>query len=109
MEAEKKIVGRRTIKVGLWGGHGGTSWDDGSFNGVREITLVYDRCIDSIRVKYDKNGKPVQGEKHGGNGGHRTASSCGSPQGFLFLDLMESDDELTQPDHNQLRPDLTKF
>ncbi|XP_077228321.1 jacalin-related lectin 19-like [Tasmannia lanceolata] len=72
MESAEKNVGRKTIKVGPWGGNGGSSWDDGSFNGIREITLVYDRCIDSIRVEYDKNGKNVLAEKHGGNGGTRT-------------------------------------
>lgn len=59
--------------MGSWGGNGGKSWDDGNFTGVREITLVYDRCIDSIRVVYDKNGKPFTAEKHGGVGGKRTA------------------------------------
>lgn len=61
-----------SVVVGPWGGNGGTAWDDGVYNGVREITLVYDRCIDSIRVVYDKNGKPVTAEKHGGVGGNKT-------------------------------------
>ncbi|XP_020983581.1 jacalin-related lectin 19 isoform X4 [Arachis duranensis] len=64
---------KKSITVGSWGGNGGKSWDDGNFTGVREITLVYDRCIDSIRVVYDKNGKPFTAEKHGGVGGKRTA------------------------------------
>ncbi|XP_006853911.2 jacalin-related lectin 19 [Amborella trichopoda] len=72
-EEERERTSRKTIKVGPWGGHGGSPWDDGSFNGVRQITLVYDRCIDSIRVEYDKNGKLVMAEKHGGDGGNRTA------------------------------------
>lgn len=59
--------------VGPWGGTGGISWDDGSYNGVREIRLVYDWCIDSIHVVYDKKGKPVSVEKHGGGGGNKTA------------------------------------
>ncbi|XVF86769.1 hypothetical protein PTKIN_Ptkin18bG0069500 [Pterospermum kingtungense] len=62
-----------SVVVGPWGGNGGTPWDDGTNHGVREITLVYDRCIDSFRVIYDKNGKPVAGEKHGGVGGNKTA------------------------------------
>ncbi|RVW51917.1 Jacalin-related lectin 19 [Vitis vinifera] len=59
----------------IWsmGGDGGSSWDDGSYSGVRGITIVYDRCIDWIRVVYDKNGKPVTGQKHGGVGGNKTA------------------------------------
>lgn len=59
--------------VGPWGGNGGSNWDDGSFNGVREIKLMYGRCIDSIRVVYDRNGRPVAAEKRGGGGGTKTA------------------------------------
>lgn len=59
--------------VGPWGGNGGSAWDDGSYNGIREITIVHARCIDSIKVVYDKNGKPFMGEKHGGVGGSRTS------------------------------------
>ncbi|KAL4194510.1 hypothetical protein AMTRI_Chr05g59680 [Amborella trichopoda] len=66
-------VHRKIIKIGPWGGQGGSPWDDGSFDGVSQITLVYDRCIDSIRVEYDKNGKLVMAEKHGGDGGNHTA------------------------------------
>ncbi|XP_068657704.1 jacalin-related lectin 19 [Aristolochia californica] len=75
METQKKKNSetRKNIVVGPWGGNGGTPWDDGSFTGVREITLVYDRCIDSIRVLYDKSGRPFLAEKHGGNGGSLTA------------------------------------
>lgn len=75
MESEKKDKGAKkmkTIKVGIWEGHGGRAWDDGSYNGIREITLKYDRCIDSIEVLYyDKAGKPVNSsQKHGGTGGN---------------------------------------
>ena len=71
--------------VGAWGGDGGSSWDDGSYSGVRGITIVYDRCIDWIRVVYDKNGKPVTGQKHGGVGGNKTAEvEAGSVLIFPF-------------------------
>ncbi|XP_045804803.1 jacalin-related lectin 19 isoform X1 [Trifolium pratense] len=70
MEATGK---KKSVIVGPWGGNGGTSWDDGTFTGIREIKLVYDRCIDSICVVYDKNGKPFATEKHGGVGGNKTA------------------------------------
>ncbi|EXB34860.1 hypothetical protein L484_008121 [Morus notabilis] len=76
MDGKKENQGSgnsKGIAVGPWGGNGGNSWDDGAYSGVREITLFYDRCIDSIRVVYDKNGKPVAAEKHGGIGGSRTA------------------------------------
>ncbi|KAM7255724.1 hypothetical protein ACFE04_008622 [Oxalis oulophora] len=52
---------------------GGTIWDDGAYHGVREIKLVYDHCIDSIQVVYDKNGKPITAPKRGGIGGSYTA------------------------------------
>lgn len=63
---------KRRIEIGPWGGHGGSAWDDGSYDGIREISLVYGRCIDSIKVVYDKNGRPFTAEKHGGNGGDKT-------------------------------------
>ncbi|RDX85319.1 Jacalin-related lectin 19, partial [Mucuna pruriens] len=46
---------RKSVVVGPWGCNGGNSWDDGTLIGVREIKLVYDCCIDSIHVVYDKN------------------------------------------------------
>ncbi|XP_027168175.1 jacalin-related lectin 19 [Coffea eugenioides] len=75
MEGESNQSGekKKRIAVGPWGGNGGSPWDDGSYNGVREITLVHARCIDSMRVVYDKNGKPFVGEKHGGVGGSKTS------------------------------------
>ncbi|PSR96896.1 Jacalin-related lectin like, partial [Actinidia chinensis var. chinensis] len=75
---------RMIVVVGPWGGNGGSYWDDGSYNGVREISLAYGRCIDSICVVYDKNGKPVAAEKHGGVGGNRTAEiTLQYPEEFL--------------------------
>ncbi|KAL8537710.1 hypothetical protein ACS0TY_012744 [Phlomoides rotata] len=71
MEEEKTSEGREII-VGPWGGNGGANWDDGCYNGVREITITYARCIDSIRITYDNNGRPILGEKHGGVGGIKT-------------------------------------
>ncbi|KAJ9190292.1 hypothetical protein P3X46_001511 [Hevea brasiliensis] len=81
---EKSSGKKKSILVGPWGGNGGSSWDDGMYNGVREITLVFDRCIDSIQVVYDKNGKPVTAEKHGGVGGSNTAEiKLQYPEEFL--------------------------
>ncbi|KAD4889342.1 hypothetical protein E3N88_21415 [Mikania micrantha] len=56
-----------------WGGNGGHEWDDGVHNGVKEITLVYGRCIHSIQLTYDNNGKHFLAEKHGGIGGTKSA------------------------------------
>ena len=75
--------------LGPWGGNGGTNWDDGTYHGVREITIVYDRCIDSIRAVYDKNGKSIPAEKHGGLGGNRTAE-VSSIFSFLFCPHLNS-------------------
>ncbi|KAI8529634.1 hypothetical protein RHMOL_Rhmol12G0240000 [Rhododendron molle] len=66
-QAGKKM----SIVVGPCGGKGGSYWDDGNYSGVREISLVYGLVIDSIRVVYDENGKPVLADKHGGTGGSR--------------------------------------
>ncbi|XP_035833065.1 jacalin-related lectin 19 [Helianthus annuus] len=63
----------KSKELGSWGGNGGDEWEDGAHNGVREITLVYGSCIDSIRVTYDNNGKPFLAEKHGGFGGTKSA------------------------------------
>lgn len=70
---EGKCRKKKSVIVGPWGGNGGNTWDDGTFTGVREIRLAYDRCIDSILVVYDKHGKPFTAEKHGGVGGNKTA------------------------------------
>ncbi|KAK9066199.1 hypothetical protein SSX86_013520 [Deinandra increscens subsp. villosa] len=59
--------------VGPWGGNVGKYWDDGVHTGVREITLVYTTCIESIHVTYDNNGKSFRGVKHGGMGGTKSA------------------------------------
>ncbi|KAG8388373.1 hypothetical protein BUALT_Bualt02G0119200 [Buddleja alternifolia] len=75
---------QNTIVVGLLGGPGGSKWDDGSYDGVKEITLKYGSCIDSIQVVYENNSKPVYGEKHGGSGGANTAQiKLQSPEEFL--------------------------
>lgn len=75
---------KKTIEVGPWGGNGGADWDDGIYNGVREITLVYGHCIDSISVVYDRNGKPVKAETHGGRGGNQTAEVRSDPCTLFF-------------------------
>ncbi|KAL3528657.1 hypothetical protein ACH5RR_007979 [Cinchona calisaya] len=86
MEGDSNQIGekKKSIAVGPWGGNGGTAWDDGSYNGVREIKLVYHLCIDSMRVVYDKNGKPFTAEKHGGAGGNITSEiKLQFPEEFL--------------------------
>lgn len=68
-----RIQQDKSIELGPWGGNGGCSWNDGVHSGIREISIVYGSCIDSICVTYDKFGKPFLGEKHGGMGGTKAA------------------------------------
>ncbi|KAF0916734.1 hypothetical protein E2562_011577 [Oryza meyeriana var. granulata] len=63
------VASSKAIKVGPWGGAAGSPWDDGAHRGVRSITVTYGRFLESMRVEYDKNGRPFLGEKHGGGGG----------------------------------------
>ncbi|KAB1218458.1 Agglutinin alpha chain [Morella rubra] len=82
--ASEKSKSNGIILLGPWGGNGGISWDDGTYHGVREIIVVYGRCIDSIQMVYDKNGKPVSAEKHGGVGGNQiTEIKLQYPEEFL--------------------------
>ncbi|KAL4285382.1 hypothetical protein GQ457_16G013480 [Hibiscus cannabinus] len=60
------------ITYGPWGGNGGTKFDDGTYTGVRQITLSRNVGIVSIKVCYDRQGQAVWGSKHGGTGGFRT-------------------------------------
>ncbi|KAL5221627.1 hypothetical protein ABZP36_026340 [Zizania latifolia] len=60
------VASSKAIKVGPWGGDAGSPWDDGAHRGVRSITVTYGRFLDSLKVEYDRNGRPVLGEKHGG-------------------------------------------
>ncbi|KAJ0709632.1 putative jacalin-like lectin domain-containing protein [Helianthus annuus] len=62
-----------SIQLEPWGGNVGNYWDDGVHGGVREITLVYGTCIDSIRVTYDNDDKSFRAMKHGGMGGTKSA------------------------------------
>ena len=64
------VASSKVIKVGPWGGRGGSPWDDGPHRGVRSITLTHGRFLESMQVEYvDRNGRPVLGEKHGGGTG----------------------------------------
>ncbi|KQK05125.1 jacalin-related lectin 19 isoform X2 [Brachypodium distachyon] len=69
----RMVASKKLMKVGPWGGSGGTPWDDGGHTGIRSITMCYDhRCVDSIAVEYDQSGIPVHGDRHGGAGGNQT-------------------------------------
>ncbi|KAF8019853.1 hypothetical protein BT93_G0518 [Corymbia citriodora subsp. variegata] len=51
--------------IGPFGGLGGCAWDDGKFNGVREIEVMHDNVIHYIKFVYDKNGEQVCSVMHG--------------------------------------------
>ncbi|XP_072967200.1 uncharacterized protein [Typha angustifolia] len=61
LEQSQKLIiaSSKIVTVRSRGGNRGSAWDDGSHNGVREITTTYGKCIDSIVIKYHENGKPV--------------------------------------------------
>ncbi|XP_050379791.1 jacalin-related lectin 33-like [Argentina anserina] len=63
---------------------GGGPWDDGIHDGIREINLVYGKCIDSMCVFYDKNGELVKGERRGG---HDMCSEFNKPISFAEIKL----------------------
>ncbi|KAH9326938.1 hypothetical protein KI387_007116, partial [Taxus chinensis] len=72
MSLSKHKSNKSVISVGPWGGNGGSPWDDGDFKGIRQIVIVHAGAIDSIRIEYDKNGRSIWSDKHGGNGGDKT-------------------------------------
>ncbi|CAK7346306.1 unnamed protein product [Dovyalis caffra] len=51
---------------GLWGGGGGTPWDDGVFSGVKKIFLTKGEAIYCIQIEYDRNGQSLWSARHGG-------------------------------------------
>jgi len=48
----------------------GQQWDDEIYTTIREITIYSGWVIDSIQVVYDLEGRPVSGQKHGGDKGY---------------------------------------
>ena len=61
------------------GWHRGHPWDDGGHSGIRSITMSYDRCMESISVEYDRDGRPVPGERHGGAAASHTTQARTTP------------------------------
>lgn len=59
------------LTYGPWGGNGGSLFDDGVYDGIRQINLSRNVGIVSLRVCYDQNGQPVRGSKNGGTGGFK--------------------------------------
>ncbi|KAG8363452.1 hypothetical protein BUALT_Bualt19G0024000 [Buddleja alternifolia] len=62
---------QKTIAIGPWGGLGADCFDDGTYCGVRKITVNYGSCINLIEIVYEKNCKQVV-KSHGRWGGENT-------------------------------------
>ncbi|WRX30428.1 Jacalin-like lectin domain - like 2 [Theobroma cacao] len=60
------------LSYGPWGGNGGAKFDDGTYTGIRQITLSRNVGIVWIKACYDRDGQAVWGSKHGGTGGFKT-------------------------------------
>ncbi|GLJ34082.1 hypothetical protein SUGI_0685170 [Cryptomeria japonica] len=60
------------FSMGMFGGGGGGSWDDGIHSGIREIVVTFGSVVDSITVRYDQKGLPQWSECRGGTGAPST-------------------------------------
>ncbi|CAI9116823.1 OLC1v1018087C1 [Oldenlandia corymbosa var. corymbosa] len=88
----EKVASRNSqdvVTYGPWGGNGGSLFDDGVYDGIKEIHLSRNVGIVSIRVCYDLNGQPEWGDKNGGTGGFKsdrvTSLLAGHFFQFLFV------------------------
>lgn len=57
---------KQIVKSRTWGGNGGSLFDDGEYDGVRQIILTRNVGIVSIQVCYEQKGQHVWGSKNGG-------------------------------------------
>lgn len=60
-----------TVTYGPWGGTGGSTFDDGTYTGIRQINLSRNVGIVWIRALYDCDGDAIWGNRHGGSGGFK--------------------------------------
>ncbi|KAJ8478491.1 hypothetical protein OPV22_022218 [Ensete ventricosum] len=58
-------TGEVFIKIGPHGTESGYEWDDGCFDGVREIFIWHDSKICSLQFVYDSAGRSVLSDRHG--------------------------------------------
>ncbi|KAJ0238470.1 Jacalin-related lectin 34 [Hirschfeldia incana] len=77
-----------TKKLEAKGGEGGTSWDDGAFDGVRKVSVGQAQDgISAVKFVYNKGSSEIIGEEHGKStllGFEEVLSSC-----FTFLSLQQ--------------------
>ncbi|KAH9606584.1 hypothetical protein KSS87_016114 [Heliosperma pusillum] len=69
---KRPSVSTGVVTHGPWGGSGGTVFDDGSFTGIRQITISRNVGIVYLKVLYEKDGETVRGSRCGGTGGFKT-------------------------------------
>lgn len=77
------------MTYGPWGGtSGGSTFDDGTYTGIRQIYISRNIGIVYIRVQYDRDGQAIWGSKHGGTGGFKTdkVTDSNSERRWCFLD-----------------------
>lgn len=60
------------VTYGPWGGSGGSIFDEGIYDGIRQINLSRNVGIVWIRALYDQDGEAIWGCKQGGKGGFKT-------------------------------------
>ncbi|KAI6705146.1 hypothetical protein NL676_008108, partial [Syzygium grande] len=70
--------------VGLFGGQGGLSWDDGKFNGVKKIKMMLEDYVNCISFEYDDNGKSIWSSAHGHENGSIQTVNLDYPHEFLI-------------------------
>lgn len=70
--------------VGPFGGHRRDSFDDQTYDGIRNIVVVFGRVINSITIDYVQNGCFVRSPRHGGSlGGHPYYVNLDYPTEYL--------------------------
>lgn len=60
------------VTYGPWGGPGGMIFDDGVYDGIKEINISRNVGIASIRACYEYKGEVIWGNKNGGSGGFKS-------------------------------------
>ncbi|URE46831.1 Jacalin [Musa troglodytarum] len=58
-------TGEVFVKIGPHGSTSGYEWDDGCFDGVREIFIWHDSAPRSLQFVYESAGRPVLSDRHG--------------------------------------------
>ncbi|CAL9098831.1 unnamed protein product [Musa textilis] len=62
-------TGEVFVKIGPHGNMSGYEWDDGCFDGVREIFIWHDSTPRSLQLVYESAGRPVLSDRHGAKDG----------------------------------------